>query len=334
MLFTGRKEIQGKQYKIMEKENNKEQRPTYSKFPSLSQSQPWLVFVHGKNRQRQTFFNILEGRYYVKIIPEMRNKRICSSSHGWLVLKDLSSQDCFFLNPMTLEKIQLPSLHGFKMLSCSLSSPPTNTKSCLFFICEGNRFLFRLHGDINFHVRNIVLEDEDDVLKLAVFFKGRFYGLTIPSLKLVVQEKIESSRVRFGEVIKSGSLSFELSFLSDKLYMVTSCDKLFLLRKVYSDSFVDCGKVLDFEIFRVDFSKMAWEKVTNIDKHTIFLSNYRDYDKSCLVNEPGIKGNSIYFTEGRHLYVYDLDDRSISISLPCPLVAEHWIRSFQYWIKF
>ena len=123
----------------MEKENNKEQRPTYSKFPSLAQSQPWLVFVHGKNRQRQTFFNILEGRYYVKIIPEMRNKRICSSCHGWLVLKDLNSQDCFFLNPMTLEKIQLPSLHGFKMQSCNLSSPPTNTKSYLFFICEGNR---------------------------------------------------------------------------------------------------------------------------------------------------------------------------------------------------
>ena len=82
MLFTGGKVIQGKQYKIMEKENKKEQRPTHSKFPSLSQSQPWLVFFHGKNRQRQTSFNILEGRYYVKIILEMRNKCICSSSHG------------------------------------------------------------------------------------------------------------------------------------------------------------------------------------------------------------------------------------------------------------
>ena len=94
-----------------------------------------------------------------------------------------------------MEKIHLPSLHGFKMLSCNLLSPPTNTKSCLFFICKGNRFLFCLHGDINYHVRNIVLEDEYDGLEFTVFFKGRFYGLTLPSLKLVVQEKIEASSV-------------------------------------------------------------------------------------------------------------------------------------------
>ena len=116
--------------------------------------------------------------------------------------------------------------------------------------------------------------------------------------------------------------------------MVTSCDELFLLHKAYLDSFVDSGKVLDFENFQVDFSKMAWEKVTSIGKHSIFLSNYKDYAKSCLISGPRIKDNSIYFTEGRHHYVYGLQDQSISISLPYPLVAKHWNHSFQYWIKF
>ena len=64
---------------------------SYSRPPLIPQSHPWLVFCHGKYKQRQTFYSISEGRYYVKIVPDMRNKITCYSCYGWLLLKDLDT---------------------------------------------------------------------------------------------------------------------------------------------------------------------------------------------------------------------------------------------------
>ena len=86
--------------------------------------------------------------------------------------------------------------------------------------------------------------------------------------------------------------------------------------------------ILDFEIYRLNRLKDTWMKVKNIGKRTIFLS--RNEDKCCLVSNVGIKENSIYFTHKRNLYVFDLEDRSITISLPCPIVSKKY--SYVNWI--
>ena len=76
--------------------------------------------------------------------------------------------------------------------------------------------------------------------------------------------------------------------------------------------------------------------MNNIGNRTIFLSSREGYDKCCHiikdVSEKGIKGNSIYFSERTCLYIYNLRDRSVSMSLPCPAVSRYYF--IQCWVEF
>lgn len=323
----------------MENANTKNLQNNYLRPPPISQSHPWLIFCHGKNKQRQTFFSVSEGRYYVKVIPDMRNKIICCSGKGWLLLKDLDSQDCFFINLRTMEKIQLPQI-SLKIISCIPSwLPPTNNNSCLFVFCEGNFLLMWLNGDTEFEVKDIELEDEGDLLGEVILFNGAIYGLTYYGMKLVMADNYVGSSMQFrNSIIKESLESIRRSSLCYITYMFQSCNELMVLNQIDSHPCVTCTRALCFEIFRANFTKGTWEEVNNIGNRTIFLSSFsnEDTNKCCFITEneigSGIKSNSIYFSKRRHLYVYDLEDRSISISLPCPIVSGR--HSFQCWVEF
>lgn len=60
----------------------------------------------------------------------------------------------------------------------------------------------------------------------------------------------------------------------------------------------------------------------------MFLSRYHGVEVkaiSCFATEKGIRQNAIYFTKSfdRLIYVFDLEDRSISNSLSCPIVNKY-----------
>ncbi|KAF5932552.1 hypothetical protein HYC85_028723 [Camellia sinensis] len=52
------------------------------------------------------------------------------------ILLDLESDDCFLLNPVSMEKIMLPPLQYFPFFCCILSLPPTNPNCALIFVCR------------------------------------------------------------------------------------------------------------------------------------------------------------------------------------------------------
>jgi hypothetical protein len=83
---------------------------------------PQLVICDGKQKQRQTFFDVSKDRYYTESIPEMCNKFIYACSHGWLVLVDLNFEDCFLWNPISLEKNSASTTTGILQLPflCSI----------------------------------------------------------------------------------------------------------------------------------------------------------------------------------------------------------------------
>ncbi|KAI3874948.1 hypothetical protein MKW98_019521 [Papaver atlanticum] len=111
-------------------------------------SVPWLVFPYGKGKQNHALYNIFEPENNRKFIPELGRKTFWQkpSHQGWLIIlcdvKDEDNSipanwdygDCFLWNPLTLERIQLPSLlkwityepDGEYMIDCVLSSPPSN----------------------------------------------------------------------------------------------------------------------------------------------------------------------------------------------------------------
>ena len=318
--------------------NNKNLQLNYLKPPLTPQSQPWLIFCHGKHKQRQTFYSVSENRYYVKIIPEFRNKRICYSCYGWLLLKDLDTHIYSFINPHSMEKIQLPPT-SLRIKSYIPWCPPDNPDRIFFFISEDNLFLIWYGQDKIFVEYYIELEDENDEIGVAVLHGRYVYGLTHHGMKLVkMKDQKTLFPIRFeNSIIKESLLQYRRHFsLPFRTYMVTSCNEIMVLVQTYSHLSYINGRVLDFQIFRADFTKRTWEEVNNIDNRTIFLSSDKEYEKCCFIIEDGsksgIKSNSIYFSKLTGLYIYDLKDRSISITRPCPVVSRYY--SFQCWVEF
>ncbi|XP_042479266.1 uncharacterized protein LOC122060148 isoform X2 [Macadamia integrifolia] len=111
----------------------------HSRPPALG-LHPLLVFSHGVDGRVQTFFSISETHDYVRSIPDMTNKCFCSCSHGWLIMLAADLDDCFLLNPESLEKIQLPHLEFYSWYCCVLSSAPDNPNGC-FIVFFGHNYL-------------------------------------------------------------------------------------------------------------------------------------------------------------------------------------------------
>ncbi|KAH0632491.1 hypothetical protein KY284_035277 [Solanum tuberosum] len=106
----------------MKLEENKKK---FDQFPFSAQSHPWLVILHGQKLQKQTFYSISENR--------------CAYAHGWLVLLDYHSDNCYLWNPSSNDKIQLPPLPKYKSVECLLSAPPHDPEChVVFLIKESN----------------------------------------------------------------------------------------------------------------------------------------------------------------------------------------------------
>ncbi|KAK3016463.1 hypothetical protein RJ639_007712 [Escallonia herrerae] len=89
--------------------------------------------------------------------------------------------------------------------------------------------------------------------------------------------------------------------------------------------------VTDVEVYRADFTEMAWVKLDDIGERTIFISPSRGMSYS--VAEAMSKANCVYFTlpHDKNLYFFYFDDRSILESLPCPSLDRpkffEWVRA-------
>ena len=139
----------------------------------------------------------------------------------------------------------------------------------------------------------------------------------------------EEPIIRFTKLIDDkGPIPGIHGILCYKTYLIGSDDELLLVYRIFSSKFKECDMVSNFEIYRFDRLKSSWMKVKNIGKRTIFLSG--NEGKCRLISDVGIKENSIYFTRYRNLYVFDLNDQSITVSVPCPKVSKNL--SHLYWI--
>ncbi|WMV44541.1 hypothetical protein MTR67_037926 [Solanum verrucosum] len=115
----------------MELEENNNAQPPYSA------QHPWLLICHGDVMQKQTFFSVSENRYYMKSIPELKEKTLSAYADEWLVLQSISSNDCYLWNLISNEKIQLPPLPAkCDILNCLLSAPPHDPECQVIFQIE------------------------------------------------------------------------------------------------------------------------------------------------------------------------------------------------------
>lgn len=334
--------------RVMEEEHERKERPQepsnekkimLSYPPTDPQSYPWLVICDGKDKERQTFFSISKNYFYTRTIPEMRNKLIHTSTNGWLVLKDLDSNNLCLLNPTSKEMMQLPRLVDIPVFPdddiCILTATPDDpnhqfhvvfihSKTCTFYFCQ--------LGDEKFYKQTFE-ENGSKYICSATFYGGKihlsiYFG--VPAGDLLYTAEIVGREIYFNKLaVEDIGKSLPITIFGFQTYLIESCGELLFVKRM---SFGSYGrKVHSFLIFRMDFSKKAWVQVKNIGERAIFISDRSNI--SCFVPENGVKRNSIYFTitSSRFLYVFDLEDDTITKFLPCPTVTRRelyldWVR--------
>ena len=325
----------------MESTNNMEQY-MQSHPPIIPQSYPWLVIRDGKHLERQKIFNLSKDKYYSITIPEMHNKMICTSTNEWLLLNDLDSKDLSLLNLLSMEVVQLPRLESFKDSDVCILSPPTSESNqdsyvmiihrspCTFYFCQP--------GDEEFSEQEFEFDLEFGAMGIsaATMFRGKVYFLTrfssidVVSVNALFTAEFVGSNLHFTRITREDfprPSPPEIPTTND--YLIESGGELLYIHKMRGGW--DAKMILGFIILRMNFLRQAWEEVNNIGGWTLFLSQDRGLEHkaiSCFAAEEGVKQNSIYFTKpfDRFYYVFDLENNSISKSLPCPTVSKFMSR--------
>ncbi|KAI3874176.1 hypothetical protein MKW98_010511 [Papaver atlanticum] len=109
-----------------------------------------------------------------------------------------------------------------------------------------------------------------------------------------------------------------------KQYFVESFGEVFLIYISSISRGIYQNYVSQIVVSKLDFSSMAWVDVKSLDDHVFFLS--RRTQLFCLASDLGFSKGCVYYTlHGEmSLYRYDLEDQSISLSLPCPDLRTPW----------
>ncbi|KAK4731167.1 hypothetical protein R3W88_024155 [Solanum pinnatisectum] len=306
----------------MELEEYKKEKYAESHRPPFSveqQQHPWLVMCDGDVLEKQTFFSVSKNQYYMRRIPELKEKIIRAYADEWLVLESLHSSDCYLWNIISNDKIQLPPLPECKILNCALLSAPPNDPECqdvnppTFYFCKPGY-------NEEFHKQDAhsIIETESG-------------GLWTTSRLLCLDPDNDSGRITITPMSnESPNVRKYLDMGRLLNCIIQSCDDDTLL---YVHLFFN-GKnhrmPYNFLVFQFDFAKERWIETENIGEIAIFISHYTRTGTSCSTRGTNLNKESIYFIEDRHLYVYNLITHSISLSLPCPHVSKkashmHWL---------
>eukprot|EP00257_Ricinus_communis_P011456 XP_002532555.2 uncharacterized protein LOC8279837 [Ricinus communis] len=304
-------------------DNGAAKRPEHERPPAPAGPYPWLVYCHGKGREDQTFWTISDPkRTALRRIPELDSKICWASSHGWCFFSDRARRHFFLWNPLTLEKIDLPDLQVYNIISSGyISSSPRETGcKILLFVGDHPSIMFLELGDkewteidYSFLQTGKVVE-YDHILRDPVYCNGKLYVFSyLTNSAIFVLDEINKG----GVVLRSLNVEYQnimsqLESLNFRRCFVEASGEIYGINILLGgyDS-----RVVDIEVRKIDFSRMAWEKVECVKDSVLFLDDH--YSISCPEIRPEIQGNRLYFVLKDHkLYSYSIEDRSISLVSP------------------
>ncbi|KAG5584127.1 hypothetical protein H5410_044561 [Solanum commersonii] len=336
----------------MELEENNNAQPPYSA------QHPWLLICHGDVMQKQTFFSVSENRYYIKRIPELKEKILSAYADEWLVLQSIYSNDCYLWNLISNEKIQLPPLPAkCDILNCLLSAPPHDPE---YSINEDENDDEDEDEDENSDGDEDSNEDEDEDLLTFYFCKPcyneefhkqdvqsiigdsrlgiwtvfkKFFYILIEMQNILTCLDIDNDSGRITATpMADGSPDLSKSyhaFYKDYLIQSSSNDMLLYVHLIGNGR--EFEMPYHFQVFQFDFIRGRWIKAESIREIAIFISFPVKTGTACSTKDTNLNKECIYFTDGRYLYVYNWITHSISLSLPCPHVSKtkdhhmHWL---------
>ncbi|KAI3826142.1 hypothetical protein L1987_00187 [Smallanthus sonchifolius] len=303
-----------------------------TRLKSYSLASPWLM-VLDNYRDIITFIDPRYGdRYFIRTPQELKGGyEIYYSRYGWLLMyKNKDESRLVFFNPFTSNIRKLPDV-GYWESFC-FSAPPTSP-DCMVVG-------FSRHGSLHVAIHFVSLESTWCTYQLN--FNLAPYSFHFPTFSgrdiyfLCDNERIEAFRDMADDDHSWELVADKAPSRSLSQYFLSTCDQHLLLVIVG-----EFGGLV--EVFKLDKSTQEWEKIDELGKHMIYISNTTCF---CLEAKSPEMGNKIYFPrlsddKNSKIVFYSLetcryhtfDDNNIQESLGANFFATKQIYNPHTWIE-
>ncbi|PIA59789.1 hypothetical protein AQUCO_00400585v1 [Aquilegia coerulea] len=272
-------------------------------------SSPWLIvskleFFH--------FYSIIEERCYsIDNIPEIKDRRICSTSNGWLIMVHKNFEVQLF-HPFSKKVINLPPVNdmpGSKYIACycrfgkTFRMPGSKYIACYcrfgktFRPCNVSEFLTANPGYSwdSFLIKAIITPD------LCKHNVGKFYAISFDGDVVVIEDVDDSLPFTKLIDIRNSSDPEAKSPCRFKYYLVESSGDLLKVLRIQNSE----TRTMKFKVFKLDFSAFRWMELQSLGKYAFFLGSNQSFSL-CTSDFPGYRGNCIYFTDDRNFGLFFL----------------------------
>ncbi|KAF8039692.1 hypothetical protein BT93_B2030 [Corymbia citriodora subsp. variegata] len=316
---------------------------------------PWWMLEDDESTETEwaEFYSPFSLRIHRVLLPEVKGKKKCFSSRGWILTigKDLQIH---MLNPLSRaasryrdEIVKLPSLdkfpgwstEGFEpdapemyqdflckfVLSASPASTPNYTVMVnlwsagpLCFWKPGNEEWIELTSPPDDHVFDVIHYWGQFVV---VNSKGDIFTCDVdgphPTAAQLILEM--PPEIRDSTYLKIGE------------YLVESVGRLLLIVRFGKEGHGTAG----FQVFVVDLDTRKWTKLESMGNVSLFVGFNSSFSVQLDENQQAIKPNCIYFTCFDDIGIYHMEDGRIEFDKEADynVIPPLWIGSPPLWIE-
>jgi hypothetical protein len=279
----------------------------------------------GEPNDTMFFYNIARGKLQSKrLLDDLKGHFYWITPQGWLLMLHRVSHETFLWNPLTSQRVSLPSdLEKFltkHVTRCLLSHKPTdpncvvlvvNCRDTVFWYCHpgGNQWSKHTYrSSMLGEKRGNVISGMIRIVAAGGKFYAHFFRYligTILTLDFCPNPKFTTTPV--------GDMSNHVYPCHDS-FLIESRGELFSLT-FHQPCFIDM--VVHIAVHKLDTEARDWKKVETLGDRVFFV-NFRHFGVSLSAEEVGLKGNCIYFLRNgdKGLYVYSMERGSTTLYNP------------------
>lgn len=321
---------------------------------------PFLILPSETNSQETgnswndspKFYSLLDNKLYKINLPQIKHRRICGSSNGWLIIIHKNA-DIHLFHPFSNEIIDLPSLNDipgvygihfsqlYGLQYIVSDWPETNRGNATFqnavtvrdsFIVKLivapsllvigllGKFKRLLYRQPEMEEWKIVGDDRYTTYHDVACYKGHIYAIDSIENVYVIQE-LDTSMLSATRIVSQHGLGTYYDRFVHLYLVECSGELLKVVRSVVTS--VDGEKTVEFSVFKLCFEKLEWLEVKDLGDYALFLGSNQS-SSVCTSDFPGCKKNCIYFTDdwtemvpgNCDNAVYNLEDKTFEAIYP------------------
>ena len=256
--------------------------------PHYPKHQSPCLLLHGLRRTIE-FFNPMYNITYKTDISELSDITVYSFNHGWFLMGSRGGHNVFFLDPFTNARVEIPNIPSnitFDKI-CFTSSPTSSDCMVIGFeICLGYlKVGIVKRGEENWTIEAFIsskiwlrfhLSDSNPIL-----YNGEYYCLDIAgNLGVLKPESVSDSWCIYPQRLpRKLRDTFRQSFIVESNGDILSV-------------YVHRGRDQRVCVYKLDFSKMVWERIEDLGNRTLYISNTTSFSTNSTI---GKMGNKIFF---------------------------------------